>query len=155
MPLRESGASARGRFDRTVVAWVLLVQVQSGDLWSWGLVVLAVVAVVLAWLSARAGRDGRAFAGFATFLGLGAASIFLAEERGAFGKLLTDAGLPAPKYGTAFSFEVIESHDADYLGDTPAHLGRNGGLTVRPHVALGDAVVDHFDLNDRDPVPVV
>ena len=61
-----------------IVAWVLLVQVQSGDLWSWGLVVLAVVAVVLAWLSARAGRDGRAFAGFATFLGLGAASIFLA-----------------------------------------------------------------------------
>ena len=61
-----------------IVAWVLIVQFQTGDLWSWALVVLAVVAVVLAWLSARAGREGRAFAGFATFLGLGAASIFLA-----------------------------------------------------------------------------
>jgi hypothetical protein len=40
----------------------------------------------------------------------------------------------------AFRFEVIESHDADYLGDTPAHLGKNGGLTVRPQVALGDPV---------------
>ncbi|OEV21737.1 hypothetical protein AN219_27160, partial [Streptomyces nanshensis] len=32
-------------------------------------------------------------------------AIELAEERGAFGRVLTEAGLPAPKYGTAFSFE--------------------------------------------------
>ena len=48
--------------------------------------------------------------------------------------------LPLAPPGMAFRFEVIESHDADYLGDTPAHLGKNGGLTVRPQVALGDAV---------------
>lgn len=48
--------------------------------------------------------------------------------------------LPLAPPGTAFRFEVIESHDADYLGDTPAHLGKNGGLTVRPQVALGDPV---------------
>ncbi|NCX99314.1 MAG: hypothetical protein EBX35_12250 [Planctomycetia bacterium] len=48
--------------------------------------------------------------------------------------------LPLAPPGMAFRFEVIESHDADYLGDTPAHLGKNGGLTVRPQVALGDPV---------------
>ena len=43
-------------------------------------------------------------------------------------------------HGTPFTFEVIESHDAVYLGDTPAHVGKAGGLTVRPNVALGDSV---------------
>jgi hypothetical protein len=35
---------------------------------------------------------------------------------------------------------VIESQDAKYPGDTPAHMGKDGGLTVRPNIALGDAV---------------
>lgn len=48
--------------------------------------------------------------------------------------------VPFAAPGTRFYFDVIESHDADYLGDTPAHLGKHGGLTVRPHVALGDPV---------------
>ena len=61
-----------------LVAWVLVVQVQSGSLASWALVVVAVVAVVLGWVSARAGREGRAFVGFAVFLVAGAASIFTA-----------------------------------------------------------------------------
>ncbi|MDO7882773.1 cytochrome d ubiquinol oxidase subunit II [Antiquaquibacter soli] len=61
-----------------IVAWVLIVQFQSGDWVSWALVVLAVVAVVFAWVSARAGREGRAFTGVAAFLALGAASIFTA-----------------------------------------------------------------------------
>ncbi len=47
---------------------------------------------------------------------------------------------PHAPHGTPFHFEVLESHDADYLGDTPAHIGKDGGLTVRPQVALGDAV---------------
>ncbi len=47
---------------------------------------------------------------------------------------------PHAPHGTPFHFQVIESHDADYLGDTPAHIGKDGGLTVRPRVALGDAV---------------
>ena len=42
--------------------------------------------------------------------------------------------------GTLFSFEVIESLDAAYLGDTPSHVGRHGGLEFRPNVALGDPV---------------
>ncbi|MFM7207889.1 MAG: hypothetical protein ACKO4T_14605 [Planctomycetaceae bacterium] len=42
--------------------------------------------------------------------------------------------------GTRFTFEVIESHDASYLGDTPGHMGRDGGLKFRPNVALGDGV---------------
>lgn len=50
------------------------------------------------------------------------------------------ASLPRAPHGTPFHFEVIESHDAEYLGDTPAHIGKDGGLTVRPQVALGDAV---------------
>lgn len=51
-----------------------------------------------------------------------------------------EAALPVAAHGTRFHFEVIESHDARYLGDTPAHCGKDGGLTVRPQVALGDAV---------------
>jgi len=50
------------------------------------------------------------------------------------------ANLPLAAHGMPFFFEVIESHDAHYLGDTPAHMGKDGGLTVRPNVALGDAV---------------
>lgn len=50
------------------------------------------------------------------------------------------ARLPLAVPGTKFHFEVIESHDAVYLGDTPGHMGRDGGLTVRPNVALGDGV---------------
>ncbi|MFM8706804.1 MAG: hypothetical protein ACKOHK_01580 [Planctomycetia bacterium] len=51
-----------------------------------------------------------------------------------------EAALPVAAHGTRFHFEVIESTDAKYLGDTPAHRGKDGGLTVRPQVALGDAV---------------
>lgn len=50
------------------------------------------------------------------------------------------ARLPLAAPGTRFHFEVIESHDAAYLGDTPGHMGRDGGLAVRPNVALGDGV---------------
>ena len=40
-----------------------------------------------------------------------------------------------------FEFEVIQSFDARYEGDTPGHIGRYGGLTERrPKAALGDAV---------------
>lgn len=48
---------------------------------------------------------------------------------------------PLARSGTHFEFEVIESFDAKYLGDTPGHIGRAGGLTgVRPRVSLGDPV---------------
>jgi hypothetical protein len=40
-----------------------------------------------------------------------------------------------------FEFQVVESFDAKYLGDTPGHRGRGGGLgNVRPDIALGDPV---------------
>src|SRR6478736_5729010 len=42
-------------------------------------------------------------------------AIHLAEERGAFGRVLRDAGLPAPKHGTAFSFEEAKAI-ADEIG---------------------------------------
>jgi cytochrome d ubiquinol oxidase subunit II len=61
-----------------LVGWVLLVQVQSGDVASWVLVVVAVVAVVLGYIAALRRQEGRAFLGFATFLIAGAASIFAA-----------------------------------------------------------------------------
>jgi len=61
-----------------IVAWVLVVQVDTGNPITWGLVGLAVVAVVIGWMNARRGREGRAFLGLAAFLVLGAASIFAA-----------------------------------------------------------------------------
>ena len=38
-------------------------------------------------------------------------------------------------------FRVVESFDARYLGDTPGHLGREGGLGEdKPDVSLGAPV---------------
>ncbi len=54
-------------------------------------------------------------------------SIHLAEDRGAFGALLTEAGLPAPRFGTAFSFEEARSI-ADEIGYP---------VLVRPSYVLG------------------
>ncbi|WNV84197.1 carbamoyl-phosphate synthase large subunit [Umezawaea sp. Da 62-37] len=54
-------------------------------------------------------------------------AIHLAEERGAFGKLLTEAGLPAPKYGMATSFEEAKAI-ADEIGYP---------VLVRPSYVLG------------------
>lgn len=65
-----------------------------------------------------------------------AVAAFVGDARG----VDAEAALPLAPHGTPFHFEVIESHDAEYLGDTPAHAGKDGGLTVRPHVSLGDPV---------------
>ena len=47
----------------------------------------------------------------------------------------------APADPNRFEFEVVQSFDAKYEGDTPGHIGRSGGLADRrPHVALGDPV---------------
>lgn len=43
-------------------------------------------------------------------------------------------------HGTQFWFEVVESFNEKYEGDTPGHIGRGGGITLHPHVALGDPV---------------
>jgi len=52
------------------------------------------------------------------------------------------AGTTTPNAaGNRFEFEVIQSYDARYQGDTPGHMGRSGGLENRKlHVALGDPV---------------
>ncbi|MBB5959107.1 carbamoyl-phosphate synthase large subunit [Saccharothrix tamanrassetensis] len=54
-------------------------------------------------------------------------AIHLAEDRGAFGQVLTDAGLPAPKYGTATSFPQAKKI-ADEIGYP---------VLVRPSYVLG------------------
>ena len=49
--------------------------------------------------------------------------------------------VPSQAAGTRFEFEVIQSYDAKYQGDSPGHMGRSGGLENRKlHVALGDPV---------------
>ncbi len=54
-------------------------------------------------------------------------AIHLAEERGAFGRVLADAGLPAPKHGMASSFEEAQAiaHEIAYP------------VLVRPSFVLG------------------
>ncbi|TAK71157.1 MAG: carbamoyl-phosphate synthase large subunit [Actinomycetota bacterium] len=54
-------------------------------------------------------------------------SIHLAEERGAFGQVLADAGLPAPKHGTASSFA-----EAKQIADAIGYP-----VLVRPSYVLG------------------
>ncbi|OPF79888.1 carbamoyl phosphate synthase large subunit [Streptomyces antioxidans] len=90
-------------------------------------------------------------------------AINLAEERGAFGRVLRDAGLPAPKYGTAFSFEqakgiaaeigypvmvrpsyVLGGRGMEIVYDEPslaAYLERHAGL-ISEHPVLIDRFLD-------------
>ena len=60
-------------------------------------------------------------------VGTSPAAIHLAEERGAFGRVLADAGLPAPDHGTARSF------------DEAVAIAARGGypVLVRPSYVLG------------------
>jgi len=47
----------------------------------------------------------------------------------------------APTTDGKFEFEIIESFDSKYAGDTPGHIGKHGELgDFRPSVALGDSV---------------
>lgn len=87
-----------------IVAWVLIIQFQHGNMVTWALVVLAVVAVLASWLSARVGREGRAFAGMAVFLALGAAAIF-----GAVYPIVLPSTLDP-----AFSLTVSNASSGDY-----------------------------------------
>ncbi|AJZ83488.1 MULTISPECIES: carbamoyl-phosphate synthase large subunit [Streptomyces] len=90
-------------------------------------------------------------------------AINLAEERGAFGRVLTEAGLPAPKYGTAFSFAqakgiaaeigypvmvrpsyVLGGRGMEIVYDEPslaAYLERHAGL-ISEHPVLIDRFLD-------------
>jgi carbamoyl-phosphate synthase large subunit len=69
-------------------------------------------------------------------------AIHLAEDRGSFGKVLTDAGLPAPKFGTATTF-----NDAKQIADEIGYP-----VLVRPSYVLGgrgmEIVYDESMLSD-------
>ncbi len=77
-----------------------------------------------------------------TIVGTSPEAIHLAEERGAFGRVLADAGLPAPKYGMATSFP-----DAHRIA---AEIGYP--VMVRPSYVLGgrgmEIVYDDATLED-------
>ncbi|MGW2601341.1 carbamoyl-phosphate synthase large subunit [Streptomyces klenkii] len=83
-------------------------------------------------------------------------AIDLAEERGAFGRVLTEAGLPAPKYGTAFSFEEAKGI-ADEIGYPvmvrPSYvLGGRGMEIVYDEPSLGEYLERHAGLISEHPV---
>ncbi len=75
-------------------------------------------------------------------LGTQPEAIDLAEHRGAFGRVLAEAGLPAPKHGTAISFE-----DAKAVADSIGYP-----VLVRPSYVLGgrgmEIVYDEQHLSD-------
>ncbi|MBU6347894.1 MAG: carbamoyl-phosphate synthase large subunit [Actinomycetales bacterium] len=77
-----------------------------------------------------------------TILGTSPDAIELAEERGAFGKVLAEAGLPAPKHGMATSFDEAKAI-ADNIGYP---------VLVRPSYVLGgrgmEIVYDESMLSD-------
>ncbi|MFH8571009.1 carbamoyl-phosphate synthase large subunit [Streptomyces sp. NPDC017993] len=83
-------------------------------------------------------------------------AIDLAEERGAFGRVLTDAGLPAPKYGTAFSFEQAKKIAAEIgfpVMVRPSYvLGGRGMEIVYDEPSLGEYLTRHAGLIDQHPV---
>jgi hypothetical protein len=68
----------------------------------------------------------------------------LAVGIGVVSLLTWQLAIPAQRPNTnrsRFEFQVVESFDAKYLGDTKGYTGRGGGLgEARPNVALYDPV---------------
>jgi carbamoyl-phosphate synthase large subunit len=85
-------------------------------------------------------------------------SIHLAEERGAFGQVLAQANLPAPKHGTARSFEQAQgiAHDIGYpVLVRPSYvLGGRGMEIVYDDAMLADYLARATDLTADHPVLV-
>ncbi|MFC1416011.1 carbamoyl-phosphate synthase large subunit [Streptacidiphilus cavernicola] len=91
-----------------------------------------------------------------TIVGTQPEAIDLAEERGAFGRVLRDAGLPAPKHGTAFSFDEAKAI-ADEIGypvlARPSYvLGGRGMEIVYDEPSLADYLKRHAGLISEHPV---
>jgi carbamoyl-phosphate synthase large subunit len=85
-------------------------------------------------------------------------AIHLAEERGAFGRVLDEAGLPAPKHGTAFSFHEAKAI-ADEIGYPvlvrPSYvLGGRGMEIVYDEPSLAEYLERHAGLVSEHPVLV-
>ena len=87
-----------------LAAWAVSVQLLSGEPWTWGAVVVAVVAAVAAWSFARSGSEGKAFLALGVFLVAGTASIFGA----AFPVVLPSTINPD------FSLTVFNASSSDY-----------------------------------------
>lgn len=85
-------------------------------------------------------------------------AINLAEERGAFGRVLTDAGLPAPKYGTAYSFDEAKGIAAEIgypVMVRPSYvLGGRGMEIVYDETSLAEYLTRHAGLISEHPVLV-
>ncbi|MGW5115580.1 carbamoyl-phosphate synthase large subunit [Streptomyces noursei] len=83
-------------------------------------------------------------------------AIDLAEERGAFGRVLTEAGLPAPKYGTAFSFDEAKDIAAEIgypVMVRPSYvLGGRGMEIVYDEPSLAGYLERHAGLIEQHPV---
>jgi carbamoyl-phosphate synthase large subunit len=85
-------------------------------------------------------------------------AIHLAEERGAFGRVLAEAGLPAPKHGTAMSFEQARKIAADIgypVLVRPSYvLGGRGMEIVYDEETLSDYISRATDASPEHPVLV-
>ena len=85
-------------------------------------------------------------------------SIHLAEERGAFGRVLAAAGLPAPKHGTASSFPEAQAiaNDVGYpVLVRPSYvLGGRGMEIVYDEAMLADYLARATEITPDHPVLV-
>jgi carbamoyl-phosphate synthase large subunit len=91
-------------------------------------------------------------------VGTSPAAIHLAEDRAEFGALLNRAALPAPRFGTAFSFEEARGI-ADEIGYPvlvrPSYvLGGRGMEIVYDEQMLSDYLVRAAQINPEHPVLV-
>jgi len=86
------------------------------------------------------------------------AAIDLAEERGAFGRVLAGAGLPAPPYGTATSFdgarEIAASVGYPVLVRPSYVLGGRGMEIVYDDATLADYIARATEVTPDHPVLV-
>ncbi len=91
-------------------------------------------------------------------IGTSPESIHLAEERGAFGRVLAQAGLLAPKHGTAFTFEEARAIAADVgypVLVRPSYvLGGRGMEIVYDDDMLADYLARATQINPEHPVLV-
>jgi carbamoyl-phosphate synthase large subunit len=91
-------------------------------------------------------------------IGTSPESIHLAEERGAFGRVLAEAGLIAPKHGTARTFEEAQAIAADVgypVLVRPSYvLGGRGMEIVYDDAMLADYLTRSTHINSEHPVLV-
>ncbi|WP_166353860.1 carbamoyl-phosphate synthase large subunit [Phytoactinopolyspora limicola] len=91
-------------------------------------------------------------------VGTSPAAIDLAEDRGAFGRVLHAAGLPAPKHGTASSYEEARAIAADIgypVLVRPSYvLGGRGMEIVYDDASLSDYIARATEASPEHPVLV-